>query len=187
MKSGPYFKQTPYTPAKNYATFGGLRDSAQDLKQRALSSSIPTDDANHLAPADLKTHISKRPNLFQVGTWNDGPALQQVSRLMPDAPGVAREHIPQSHITGVCGLVTDDVFLAKIFGFNDDVAHVRLEIPYMRSANVFSILRNRLIPNQRKNATAAMLRTKPGQYRGLPVPRMHQRKPSITPAMGFRL
>ena len=35
-----------------------------------------------------------------------------------------REYIPQRNVAAAFGLVTDDVFLAESFGFDDNVAHL---------------------------------------------------------------
>ena len=43
------------------------------------------------------------------------------------------------------------------------------------------------MPSQRKSATTARLKRKPGIYSALSPPRRHQRKPSITPTTGLRL
>src|SRR5580704_17014644 len=59
---------------------------------------------------------------------------------------------------------------------------IRVQI---KSANVFSVLRNRRNPNHRKNAVTAMLTSRLGKYSSLWPRRIHHRNPSITPTIGL--
>ena len=139
VKARPDFEQARHSSPYAHATFGRLRDPAEDLEQSGFPRTIGTNDADHLATADLKTHVPNCPNFFQVGAWNDGPTLQQVSRLVPNAPGVTREHITEGHVPSSFRLVTDHVFLAEIFGLNDDAAQARLDLLYKVRKRVFHL------------------------------------------------
>ena len=43
---------------------------------------------------------------------------------LPHFAGVVHEHIAQGNVAAVLGLVADHVFLAQVFGFDDNVAHL---------------------------------------------------------------
>src|SRR5206468_5864157 len=142
-KTGAHFKQTRYASQNPYASLRWFGDPAQELEQRGLAGTIATDDANHVAPPDFETHVSKRPEFFQHVTLDYGLAAKNVSRLLPDAVRAVHQHVPEGYIPAVIRLMADDVFLAKVFGFDNDVAHrAATSELYTRSANVFSIFRN---------------------------------------------
>ena len=58
----------------------------------------------------------------------DGRAPHQILCLIPQAAGVLHQYIPQGHVAAVVALVTDGVFLAEIFGLDDDVGHALNQI-----------------------------------------------------------
>src|SRR5205823_6568387 len=95
MKTGAHFKQTRYASQNPYASLRWFGDPAQELEQRGLAGTIATDDANHVAPPDFETHVSKCPEFFQHVTLDYGLAAKNVSRLPPDAVRPVHQHVPE--------------------------------------------------------------------------------------------
>src|SRR5258708_4410680 len=66
MKSGADFEQTANPSIEGDAPGGRLSDPRKDFEQRRLTCSIPADNADHFARADLKTEISQGPDGFET-------------------------------------------------------------------------------------------------------------------------
>ena len=60
-KPVPTSSRLPTRPLQLDASFGRLRDPAEDLEQRALAGAVAPDDADHLAGLDVERHVAEGP------------------------------------------------------------------------------------------------------------------------------
>src|SRR5262245_5475040 len=66
MESRADFQQTADASAQLRLTFGWLRDLRQDLEQRALAGAVAADDADDIAAAHVKRHVTERPKFCRL-------------------------------------------------------------------------------------------------------------------------
>src|SRR5258708_7242990 len=57
VKTGANFQKTRYSPLKPNSSVSRLRDTAQDLQQRALTSPISADNPKYFALLHVKIHV----------------------------------------------------------------------------------------------------------------------------------
>ena len=73
------------------------------------------DNTHGLSAFYLKTHILECPHLFHRVALYDGFSPCQVFGLAPEGSRILHQHIAQSHIAAVLGLVADGIYILPRF------------------------------------------------------------------------
>src|SRR5262249_40336068 len=182
MKAGADLEQTCDAADDSDAPLARLGDARQDFQEGRFAGAVAANDAEHLATLNFKANVLQRPEfLGRLAAYN-GAAARRTDRPFPHIARHPRSNVTQGCIALALDLVTDDVFLAEPFGADDDIAGHQI-----KSAKVRSVRRKWAMPIHRNSTTTPRLKRKPGRYSGESPPRMHQRKPSMTPTTGLRL
>src|SRR5271166_1548487 len=165
MKTGANFQEAANAAVNFRPALGRPGDTGKDLQQGGLAGPVAPDQAQNFALAYVKRNVFQRPECFRLIALKGGPGRAQHTRqsVTQQAGGGQRATL---------------VALAEPFGMDDGGAHTRSAmLPSMR-------LKNKRPP---KTATPTMpTEAKRLAAGGWPVPVSAQRKPSITPAIGFR-
>src|SRR5215831_10760409 len=69
MEPGADFQQTPDSPVKFNAAFGGLGHARKKFQQSRFPGAVPPDDADDFAGLDLETYVVQRPELFLISAF----------------------------------------------------------------------------------------------------------------------
>ena len=132
MKTRPYLQQRPDAAVDLNPARCRPCDPRQDLEQRALARSIPSDHADHFSTPDLEADIVQGPD---AGVAAVRPAPGASCRRT-DVPERRVDRVRQCVTQRPVGLtVPDTVALAQMINAYCDIAHGC----HTRSANVFSI------------------------------------------------
>jgi hypothetical protein len=92
VKAGPDFEKARNTASEHDAPRRRLGDAAEDLEERALARAVAADDAEHLAPLDLKAHILSRPKLLDLIALDDLLAPHHGERLACEVASLATDN-----------------------------------------------------------------------------------------------
>lgn len=124
VETGADFEQAGDAAFDRHAAFGGLSDAAEDFQQGAFPGSVPANDADHLAAADLEGHIFQGPEFLDFVALNNLFALQDVFGFAGEFFRAACKDIPEGGVFLACGaLVADEVGLAEILYCDDGISH----------------------------------------------------------------
>jgi hypothetical protein len=93
MKSRPNPKKACDAPPQQNLSLGRLRDTAQDLEKRALSSAVGANDTNNLTLLDLEAHVLERPELLYLVVLNDLAPAEHVDCLARKVAGLASDDV----------------------------------------------------------------------------------------------
>src|SRR5262249_44945176 len=116
MKSGADLEKASDPPAQPRPTFGGLRDAAENLEQRALASPMSSDDTDSLAFLHLEADIFQRPEFLDFVALNNLSAVEQIYRLTQEISRLSSNDVPQRRIMlSLSGLVTDQIPFRQFF------------------------------------------------------------------------
>src|SRR5208283_732474 len=165
VEPGADFEQAPDTPVNFRPARRGLRDARKNLEQSGLAGAVPADEAKNFALANLQGNILEGPEGFLVRA-----AEEREGRTESPRDGIAQQAAGSLQATAVA--------LADSRSLDDRRAHTR-------SAMLPSMYLKKARPPRTATRTMATeaIRMEPGAG---PRPVSAQRKPSMTPAMGFR-
>ena len=179
VKSSADLKQAGHPPANGDAPFAWFGDARQDLEQRRFARTVASDHPDHVALIDGEIDIAQRPEFFDLFAIDDRFTAHHVHGGSAKLADVARNGVAQ-RAAAVGRFVPDQVFLAQPIGRDRDVRR-----HHTRSAKVFSVARNVLMPSQRNTRVTTNPMAKLVRSSCALPPSRHQRNPSIIPTIGL--
>src|SRR4051794_4754276 len=97
METGPDLEQRSHPPPGPRHSPRRRRDSGQDLEDRALAGTVPTQDAERLARPDGEADIAERPHVGETGvTWANEARRSSHYRLAGVRAGT--DHVALAHV-----------------------------------------------------------------------------------------
>ena len=179
MKSGADFKQAGDPPANGDAPFAWFGDARQDLEQRRFARTVAPDHPDHVALFDGEIDVAQRPELFDFFAFDDRFAAHHVHGGSAKLADVSRHRIAQ-RAAAVGRFVPNQVLFAERLSRDRDVRR-----HHTRSAKVFSVARNVLMPSQRNTRVTTNPMAKLERSSCALPPSRHQRNPSMIPTIGL--
>src|SRR5262249_36744157 len=120
-------------PALDLNTAGArLRNAGKYFQQRRFARTVATDNANGFASPYLEVQTLNSPELLDFIASDELAAPYHVPCRACEAFHCLGDDVAQRDIRLALGLMADQVFLAKTFGADDDVAHALT--PYLRTS-----------------------------------------------------
>src|SRR5215467_979336 len=80
MKTGAHLKHARDAPAQHGTPASRLGNPPENLEQGRFAGSVPSDDAEHLAPLDLEAHVAQRPKFLYLIALHDLVAANEIRR-----------------------------------------------------------------------------------------------------------
>jgi hypothetical protein len=122
MKTSTDLQEAGYTPANPNPSSRWLRDSAKNLKKRALARAITAYDSENLPLVNFEAHILQRPKFLDLVTLNDLPAMDKVESFARKALPFSRQHLTKSRLLLMFAM-PNQIALGQIFDGNDVIGH----------------------------------------------------------------
>src|SRR5258708_36180577 len=117
MESGADFQKARDAPVDLNPSSSGFRNPAQDLQQRALSRSVPADDAHDVALLDLEGDVLQCPECLALPR----PAVSTLAKPLQRSAHRVFHHVAEAIARGT--LMANDVALPEVLDANDRRGH----------------------------------------------------------------
>src|SRR5258705_4989527 len=91
VEAGSHLQERPDSAVDLHPPLGGFGDARENLEQRALARAVGTNDADDLAPRDIKGHVAQRPDVIRPYRRGCRPYSRRPLELAAGPQAVGKE------------------------------------------------------------------------------------------------